>query len=132
MIVVLSSYELINIAYYILLPWNTISTNNAVAVAAMKIAFGRWEAITVSILVALSCAGSITSNIFTVGRLIVAASQRHYLPSLFNRRVLSVLSKSRLKHRQAERRPSENAPLLQSESAEGADGSSESNFDAPM
>jgi hypothetical protein len=38
------------------------------------------------LLVAISCAGSITSNIFTGGRLIVAASQRHYLPAFLSRR----------------------------------------------
>ena len=86
MAVVLSSYEFVNIAYYILLPWNTMSTSNAVAVAAAKSLFGQSAGIIVTLLVAISCAGSITSNIFTGGRLIVAASQRHYLPAFLSRR----------------------------------------------
>ncbi|KAF2183127.1 amino acid transporter [Zopfia rhizophila CBS 207.26] len=84
MAVVLSCYELVNIAYYILLPWGTISTNDAVAVAAAKSLLGRPAGIIVTILVAVSCAGSITSNVFAVGRLTIAASQRHYLPAFLS------------------------------------------------
>ncbi|ORY14959.1 amino acid/polyamine transporter I [Clohesyomyces aquaticus] len=86
MAVVLSCYELVNIAYYILLPWDTMSASDAVAVAAAKSLLGRPAGIVVTILVAISCAGSITSNIFSVGRLTVAASQHHYLPGLFSQR----------------------------------------------
>ena len=88
MIVVLSSYELVNIAFYILLSWSTISSTDAVAVVAMSSAFGRWAGILMSILVAVSCAGSITSNVFTVGRLTVAASEREYLPAILGQRGL--------------------------------------------
>ncbi|KAF2647228.1 amino acid transporter [Lophiostoma macrostomum CBS 122681] len=88
MAVVLSSYEFVNIAYYILLPWDTMSTSNAVAVAAAKSLFGQSAGIIVTLLVAISCAGSITGNVFTGGRLIVAASQRHYLPAFLTRRGL--------------------------------------------
>ncbi|KAI4715229.1 hypothetical protein J4E89_000917, partial [Alternaria sp. Ai002NY15] len=41
MIVVLSSFELVNIAYYILVPWDKLSSNNAVAVAAATSLLGR-------------------------------------------------------------------------------------------
>jgi amino acid transporter len=77
MIVVLSSFELVNIAYYILVPWDKLSSNNAVAVAAATSLLGRPAGILVTALVAISCAGSITSNVFSVGRLTIAASQRH-------------------------------------------------------
>jgi amino acid transporter len=77
MIVVLSSFELVNIAYYILVPWDKLSNNNAVAVAAATSLLGRPAGILVTTLVAISCAGSITSNVFSVGRLTIAASQRH-------------------------------------------------------
>jgi L-type amino acid transporter 9 len=88
MIVVLSSFELVNVAYYILLPWNQLSANNAVAVAAAASLFGRPAGIAITLLVAISCAGSITSNVFSVGRLTIAASQRNYLPAIFSKRGL--------------------------------------------
>lgn len=86
MVVVLASFELVNIAYYILVPWDKVSSNNAVAVAAGTALFGRPAGIVITILVAVSCAGSITSNVFSVGRLTIAASQRHYLPAFFSQR----------------------------------------------
>ena len=63
MIVVLSSYELVNVSYYILLPWDIISSNNAVAVTAAARVFGNWAGICITILIALSCCGSITGNV---------------------------------------------------------------------
>ncbi|KAL6709241.1 hypothetical protein ACN47E_001648 [Coniothyrium glycines] len=88
MIVVLTSFELVNIAYYVIVPWNKMSSSNAVAVAAANALFGRPASILITILVAVSCAGSITSNVFSVGRLTIAASQRHYLPAVFSKRGL--------------------------------------------
>lgn len=88
MIVVLISYELVNVAYYIMLPWSAISRTDAVAVMAMTSSLGNWGGILVSILVALSCAGSITSNIFAIGRLTVAAAERGYLPAFLGQRGL--------------------------------------------
>jgi L-type amino acid transporter 9 len=96
MIIVLGSYELVNIAYYILLPWSTVSSSDAVAVVALGSAFGRWAGILVSILVAASCAGSITSNVFTIGRLTIAASEREYLPVILGRRGLPWQTQARI------------------------------------
>jgi amino acid transporter len=94
MIVVLSSFELVNVAYYILVPWDKLSTNNAVAVAAATSLLGRPAGILVTILVAISCAGSITSNVFSVGRLTMAASQRHYFPAVFSKRGLPMTQRA--------------------------------------
>lgn len=91
MVVVLGSYEFVNIAYYILLSWDKLSSNDAVAVSAAASLLGRPAAILITILVAVSCAGSVTSNVFSVGRLTVAASQRHYLPAFFSKRGLPTL-----------------------------------------
>ncbi|KAL5115419.1 hypothetical protein ACEQ8H_006719 [Pleosporales sp. CAS-2024a] len=88
MIVVLSSFEFVDIAYYVLLPWQQISDNSAVAVAAASSLLGHFGGIIMTLLVAISCAGSTTSNVFTVGRLTVAASQRNYLPAMFSKRGL--------------------------------------------
>ncbi|KAH8704627.1 amino acid/polyamine transporter I [Phaeosphaeriaceae sp. PMI808] len=89
MLVVISSFEFVNIAYYILLPWDKLSANNAVAVAAATSLFGRAAGIVITLLVVISCAGSITSNVFSVGRLTMAASHRNYLPEIFGKRGLS-------------------------------------------
>jgi L-type amino acid transporter 9 len=130
MIVVLSSYELINLAYYILLPWDTMSSSDAVAVVAMKSAFGQWAGILVSILVALSCAGSITSNVFTIGRLTVVAAQHRYLPGFFGRRGLPNFRKQVEGSTESS---SEDTPLLRTPNAEpAANSGSQSQFDAPM
>lgn len=88
MIVVLSSFELVNVAYYVLVPWKKLSANNAVAVSAASSLLGRPAGILITILVAISCAGSVTSNVFSVGRLTMAASQRNYLPAIFSKRGL--------------------------------------------
>lgn len=106
MIVVLSSFELVNVAYYVLLPWEKLSANNAVAVSAASSLLGPPAGILITILVAISCAGSVTSNVFSVGRLTIAASQRNYLPIIFSKRGL---------------------PFAQSSEHDG-----QSRFDAPM
>jgi L-type amino acid transporter 9 len=129
MIVVLSSYELINMAYYVLLPWKAMGSTDAVAVVAMKSAFGHWAGTVVSILVALSCAGSITSNVFTIGRLTVAAAQRQYLPRIFSERGLPNIRKQTATSTNI---PSEGSPLLNTNSAEDENTRFTSRFDAPM
>jgi L-type amino acid transporter 9 len=94
MVVVLGSFELVNVAYYVLLPWHQLSASNAVAVSAATSLLGRSAGIVMTLLVAISCAGSITSNIFSVGRLTIAASQRNYLPAIFSKRGLPVKKQS--------------------------------------
>lgn len=117
MLVVLSSYELINAAYYILLPWDTMSSSNAVAVAAASALFGRPAGILVTLLVALSCAGSIASNVFGVGRLTVAASQRGYLPGWLGKRGLPWAAKQKARDE---------------DESEGIDADEATVYDAPM
>jgi L-type amino acid transporter 9 len=123
MVVALSSYELVNVAYYVLLPWDMISSSNTVAVAAATSLLGPFAGIAVTILVALSCAGSINTNMFTVGRLTVAATQRHYLPSFLGRRGLPKVHR---KHDSA------SEPLLSRNISEPEDESMDSGYDAPM
>lgn len=133
MVVVLSSYELVNIAYYILLPWDTMSSNDAVAVVAVTSMFGRWAGTIISILVALSCAGSITSNVFTIGRLTVAASQRHYLPSFLSMRGAPEFWHRRSDHpSESDSTPPNGPHLTRTVSAVEIDTSPGSYFDAPM
>lgn len=130
MVVVLSSYELVNIAYYILLPWDSMSSSDAVAVAAAKSLFGRPAGVLITLLVALSCAGSITSNVFAIGRLAVAASQRHYLPGFLSRRGLPKFHQKR--HLVSGSAPDDQASSSQAMSDAGAMDASDSSYDAPM
>ncbi|KAF2001821.1 amino acid transporter [Amniculicola lignicola CBS 123094] len=125
MAVVLSCYELVNVAYYVLLPWNVMGINDAVAVSAVKSIFGRPAGIAITILVAVSCAGSITSNVFAVGRLVIAASQRHYLPAMLSTRGLPKGPTKRKRH-----------PSSPHDESEYLDGGHETNidptYDAPI
>ncbi|KAF2798092.1 amino acid transporter [Melanomma pulvis-pyrius CBS 109.77] len=127
MVVVLSSYELVNLAYYILLPWDMMSSNDAVAVAAARSLFGRPAGIIITILVAISCAGSITSNVFAVGRLTVAASQRHYLPGFLSQRGLP---KRSAKHLAAS--PDRSDPSSSNSTNSEENTTPNSKFDAPI
>ncbi|KAF2463265.1 amino acid transporter [Lindgomyces ingoldianus] len=133
MAVVLSCYELVNIAYYILLPWDTMSSNDAVAVAAAKSLLGRPAGIFITILVAISCAGSITSNVFSVGRLTVAAAQRHYLPNFLSSRRFIPLHRRQISEPEnvSNYIASENT-LAPSTSAVEINTTSNSPYDAPI
>ncbi|KAF8249144.1 amino acid transporter [Wilcoxina mikolae CBS 423.85] len=84
MTVVMLCFELANASYYVLLPWEAVGSSNAVAVTAARSLLGFPAAAGIAILVAISCAGSISANVFVTARLTVAASQRGYLPKLFS------------------------------------------------
>ncbi|OCK82244.1 amino acid transporter [Lepidopterella palustris CBS 459.81] len=114
MIVVLACYELVNTSYYILLPWDLLGSSSAVAVTAAKSLLGYPAGVVITILVSLSCAGAITSNLFSVGRLTVAASQRGYLPQLFGNKGVPGCFNRKQRHRNEARdpHPSEREPLI--------------------
>lgn len=134
MVVVLGSYELVNLAYYILLPWDSMSSSDAVAVAAARSLFGRPVGIVITILVAISCAGSITSNIFAVGRLTVAASQRHYLPAFLGRIGLPKRNGGRPIARRHNSEPStlNSGPSSRQDVPNTYEDTADPHFDAPM
>ncbi|KAF8535140.1 amino acid/polyamine transporter I [Trichophaea hybrida] len=85
MAVVMLCFELANASYYVLLPWDALGSSNAVAVTAARSLLGFPAAAGIAILVAISCAGSISANVFVTARLTVAASKRGYLPKFFSK-----------------------------------------------
>ncbi|KAL1847722.1 hypothetical protein Plec18167_009310 [Paecilomyces lecythidis] len=70
-----------NAAYYILLPWNLISTTDSVAVTAIGRLLGPAVGILAAILICLVVAGSLLGNSFVAGRMVVSASNKNWLPS---------------------------------------------------
>lgn len=72
-----------NAAYYILLPWNVVSTTDSVAVTAITRLLGRGFGILAAVLICLVVAGSLMGNSFVAGRMAVAAANANWLPSFF-------------------------------------------------
>lgn len=107
MAVVIVCFEITNVSYYILVPWESLSSNDAVAVvrtpvsrpldrppsppanpaqAAAKYLLGPHAGAAISVLVALSCAGALNGNVFVTGRITAAAAKHGYFPSFLGER----------------------------------------------
>ncbi|KAI1141988.1 amino acid transporter [Hypoxylon sp. FL0543] len=72
-----------NAAYYILLPWDVVSTTDSVAVTAITRLLGRGFGIVAAILICLVVAGSLLGNSFVAGRMAVAAANMNWFPRVF-------------------------------------------------
>ncbi|KAI1470553.1 amino acid transporter [Daldinia caldariorum] len=72
-----------NAAYYILLPWNVVSTTDSVAVTAITRLLGRGFGIVAAALICLVVAGSLLGNSFVAGRMAVSAANKNWLPRIF-------------------------------------------------
>ncbi|RDW58321.1 amino acid transporter-6 [Coleophoma crateriformis] len=72
-----------NTAYYILLPWDVISTTDSVAVTAITRLLGSGFGIVAAALVCLVVAGSLLGNSFIAGRMTVAAANHNWFPRFF-------------------------------------------------
>ncbi|KAI0161908.1 amino acid transporter [Hypoxylon sp. FL1284] len=72
-----------NAAYYILLPWDVVSTTDSVAVTAITRLLGRGFGIVAAILICFVVAGSLLGNSFVAGRMAVAAANMNWLPRIF-------------------------------------------------
>ncbi|RPB16182.1 amino acid transporter [Morchella conica CCBAS932] len=81
--IVIASYLLANVAYYLVLPASTISQSNTIAVAFGTKVFGRIGGLVFALTVSLSCFGALNATTFTSGRLIYAAGKEGYLPPIF-------------------------------------------------
>lgn len=73
-----------NAAYYVLLPWNVVSTTDSVAVTAFARLLGPAAGFAAAILVCLVVAGSLLGNSFVAGRMAVAASNKNWIPRPFS------------------------------------------------
>ncbi|KAA8643205.1 hypothetical protein EYZ11_003108 [Aspergillus tanneri] len=80
---VILSYLLANISYFLVLPHSTIEASNTVVVQFGDKVFGPLGALVFAVIVSASCFGSLNATIFTSGRLIYAAGKEGYLPSIF-------------------------------------------------
>ncbi|KAF7561526.1 hypothetical protein G7046_g2594 [Stylonectria norvegica] len=72
-----------NAAYYILLPWDVVSTTDSVAVTAITRLLGTGFGIIAAIMICLVVAGSLLGNSFVGGRMAVAAANANWLPRVF-------------------------------------------------
>lgn len=98
MFVVIISYLLANIAYYLVLPGAVIGQSNTIAVVSPSLpppktkltpqafgtkVFGSLGGLFFALAVSLSCFGALNATAFTTGRLVYAAGKEGYLPSIF-------------------------------------------------
>jgi amino acid transporter len=80
---VIVSYILANISYFLVLPADVIESSNTVAVAFGSQVFGPIGSLILALFVSGSCFGALNATTFTSGRLVYAAGREGYLPSLF-------------------------------------------------
>ncbi|KAL6710333.1 hypothetical protein ACN47E_009279 [Coniothyrium glycines] len=76
-------YVAANAVYYVLLPWEVVSTTDAAAVTAVTHFLGKGVAYFATGLICLVIAGSALGNSFVAGRMTVAASNNNWFPHLF-------------------------------------------------
>ncbi|KAI0017208.1 amino acid transporter [Xylariomycetidae sp. FL0641] len=72
-----------NAAYYVLLPWDVVSSTDSVAVTAITRLLGRGAGIAAAVVICLVVAGSLLGNAFVAGRMAVAAAHRGWIPAVF-------------------------------------------------
>jgi amino acid transporter len=80
---VIVSYLLCNISYFLVLPASVIESSNTVAVAFGSQVFGPIGSLVLALFVSGSCFGALNATTFTSGRLVYAAGKEGYLPELF-------------------------------------------------
>ncbi|KAH6840944.1 amino acid permease-domain-containing protein [Chaetomium sp. MPI-CAGE-AT-0009] len=82
---VIVSYILANVAYFLVLPLETINSTNTVAVMFGAKVFGPAGALILALIVSASCFGALNASTFTSSRLVYVAGKEGYIPSLFGR-----------------------------------------------
>ncbi|KAH7058852.1 large neutral amino acids transporter small subunit 2 [Macrophomina phaseolina] len=82
---VILSYLLANVAYFLVLPSATIESSNTVAVAFGSQVLGPIGSLILALAVGGSCFGALNATTFTSGRLVYAAGKEGYLPELFGK-----------------------------------------------
>ncbi|KAF1811039.1 putative amino acid transporter [Eremomyces bilateralis CBS 781.70] len=105
--IVICSYLLANVAYYLVLPIHIIESSNTVAVAFGSEVFGPVGALVLALFVAGSCFGALNATTFTSGRLVYAAGKEGYMPSIFGK--IGVGSRDQLRLQAARTAPTSRA-----------------------
>ncbi|KAL4912903.1 amino acid/polyamine transporter I [Aspergillus aurantiobrunneus] len=78
--IIVSGFIAVNTAYYVLLPWDVVSTTDSVAVTAFNHLLGPGVGLVAAVLICLVVAGSLLGSAFVGSRMIVAASNKNWLP----------------------------------------------------
>ncbi|KAL2823786.1 amino acid/polyamine transporter I [Aspergillus cavernicola] len=78
--IIVLGFIAVNTAYYILLPWDVVSTTDSVAVTAFNHLLGPGIGLAAAVLICLVVAGSLLGSAFIGSRMIVAASNQNWLP----------------------------------------------------
>lgn len=87
---VIISYVLANVAYFLVLPVEEVNSSNTVAVMFGSKVFGPVGSIVLALVVSASCLGALTSSTFTAGRLVYVAGKEGYIPAIFGKIGLNV------------------------------------------
>ncbi|KAL2025107.1 hypothetical protein VTK56DRAFT_109 [Thermocarpiscus australiensis] len=82
---VIVSYLLANIAYFLVLPQDIINSSNTVAVMFGAKVFGPAGSLVFALIVSASCFGALNSSTFTSSRLVYVAGKEGYIPAVFGR-----------------------------------------------
>ncbi|KAK4191361.1 putative B-type amino acid transporter 1 [Podospora australis] len=82
---VIVSYLLANVAYFLVLPMDLLNSTNTVAVVFGSQVFGKIGALILALIVSASCFGALNSATFTSSRLVYVAGKEGYIPSIFGR-----------------------------------------------
>ncbi|OJJ07660.1 hypothetical protein ASPVEDRAFT_178418 [Aspergillus versicolor CBS 583.65] len=77
---IVSGFIAVNTAYYILLPWDVVSTTDSVAVTAFNHLLGPGVGLVAAALICLVVAGALLGSAFVGSRMTVAASNKNWLP----------------------------------------------------
>ena len=83
--IVILSYVMANVAYFLVLSVDQVNSSNTVGVLFGSRAFGPAGAFIIAMLVSMSCLGALNSSMFTAGRLVYVAGKEGYIPGLFGR-----------------------------------------------
>ncbi|RDW68957.1 uncharacterized protein DSM5745_08717 [Aspergillus mulundensis] len=111
--VIVGGYIAVNAAYYILLPWDVVSTSDSVAVTAFNHLLGPGVGLVAAAVICIVVAGALLGSAFVGSRMIVSASNKNWLP-----RFLGVVGHIGLRSA--------------TESADSSTDESESESDAPI
>ncbi|KAL4722750.1 hypothetical protein ACLX1H_009985 [Fusarium chlamydosporum] len=80
---VILSYVLANVAYFLVLPLKSMDGANTVAVMFGSHVFGSIGSLVLALIVSASCFGALNSSTFTSSRLAYAAGKEGYIPAVF-------------------------------------------------
>lgn len=82
---VILSYVLANISYFLVLPLSATNSSNTIAVLFGSKVFGPIGSLFLALIVSASCFGALNSSTFTSSRLVYAAGKEGYVPALFGK-----------------------------------------------